>query len=107
MTRHPLVPIAAIALVSFAGLVIGLTGDGWEDASPRWASPCPWRRSPWRCCAAEDPASFVIARGEAPRQSRAVRAALDCFATLAMTKRGSGVPLYPKRCLPPTTVRST
>ncbi len=32
VTRHPLVPIAAIALASFAGLVIGLTGDGWEDA---------------------------------------------------------------------------
>jgi len=32
MRRHPLVPIAAIAVVSFAGLVIGLTGDGWEDA---------------------------------------------------------------------------
>lgn len=32
MTRHPLAPIAAIALASFAGLVIGLTGDGWEDA---------------------------------------------------------------------------
>ena len=29
--------------------------------------------------------SFVIARGKAPRQSRAARAALDCFAALAMT----------------------
>ena len=30
--------------------------------------------------------TFVIARGEAPRQSRVVQDALDCFASLAMTK---------------------
>jgi len=41
--------------------------------------------APIRCTSHSN---FVIARGEAPRQSRAAQTALDCFAALAMTKGG-------------------
>jgi hypothetical protein len=30
--RHPLLPIALIALIAFPALFIGLAGEGWEDA---------------------------------------------------------------------------
>lgn len=30
-TAHPLLPIAVIAVVSLAGMVAGLAGDGWHD----------------------------------------------------------------------------
>lgn len=33
MTRHPLFPIALIALIVLAGLVTGLTGDSYEDVA--------------------------------------------------------------------------
>lgn len=37
MTRSTFALPAAIALLSFAGLVIALTGDGWRDALS-WAA---------------------------------------------------------------------
>lgn len=30
---HPLVPVAIIAVVSLAGMIAGLAGDGWEDVA--------------------------------------------------------------------------
>ncbi len=30
---HPLVPVTIIAVVSLAGMIAGLAGDGWEDAA--------------------------------------------------------------------------
>lgn len=33
MTRHPLFPVAFLALIVLAGLVTGLTGDSYEDAA--------------------------------------------------------------------------
>lgn len=33
MTKHPLFPVTVIALLVLAGLVIGLTGDSYEDVA--------------------------------------------------------------------------
>ena len=37
MTRRPLFPIVLIALVVFAGLITGLTGDSYEDIAANLA----------------------------------------------------------------------
>ena len=31
MIRHPLLPVALIALIAFPALFVGLSGSGWED----------------------------------------------------------------------------
>ncbi|MBO9604292.1 MAG: hypothetical protein J7496_17470 [Novosphingobium sp.] len=31
MSRHPLFPVLLIATIALAGLILGLTGDSWED----------------------------------------------------------------------------
>jgi hypothetical protein len=31
MSKRPLLPILVIAVISFAGLIVGLTGETWED----------------------------------------------------------------------------
>lgn len=37
MKRHPLLPILAIAALSLAGLVVGLTGETYEDTFANFA----------------------------------------------------------------------